>query len=928
MGFAQGADTASADISRRWAASWAQLEPHIDLLLTLSPEARQRWLEHFERENAEGAAHLRALLTSRDAASLASFLSGQAVPAWLAPEVRAGETIGAYELVAPIGEGGMSSVWRARRGDGRYEGDVAIKLLHRGVFDRDAQERFRREGVILARLQHPGIVPLFDAGLTSRGQPYLVLQLIEGEAIDQWCDRRQLDVHARLALFAQVLDGVAAAHAQLVIHRDLKPSNILVTPDGCVKLLDFGIARLLTDDAASDLTRDGALALTPAYAAPEQFNGGVLSLATDIYALGVVLYQLLTGTHPAGLALAASAISYLRCASEGRAPRVSERALQPIAGDALRADPAQRAARLAATPRSLQRQLRGDLDNILARATAPNAARRYRTVPEFADDLQRHLDHRPVSAHEASWSYRAAKFLRRRALVSALSGVLVLVLAGGIVATTWQAHRAELARARAERMLAHRDAANDFVDLLLAQVSRAGRPMSFNDIIETGERLANQHTADGPAHHAYVLLSLASLYDTASNTEKVKQLAERAVSLARRSGDAALTANAQCTLANALSRLGDHDDAKRMAGEAIRAADGDAEALVNCWQARVYMANSQGDGAGMLDAALHERDAFDRGRAGRPVARAALEDDLASAYRMLGRYAEAESHYAQAFKMLGDAGALDSIEASHTSNNWGNVALDCGRLKQALERYQQALRIQTTILGSDAVPAFSLINTARVLARLDRLDEAAALAEQGARQAARSGYVQAMLFAEIAQSTVARLRGRYGDAAAHLEAARHLLEPMNPTPPRMRRLLELARAQLERAEGLHESALRRLDALHEELRPREPADALAKPTPVEQEVLKERADTLSDLGRTESALADARAAVELAKALQGDAPASATTGSALLTLARLQLAHGDDAPAHANAREAARQLNEAAGAEHHDTRAAAALAAR
>jgi serine/threonine protein kinase len=212
-----------------------------------------------------------------------------------------GVQVGAYRLVEPVGQGGMGSVWLAERSDGRFQGNAAVKLLNAALVGQAGEGRFKREGNILARLAHPQIAHLIDAGVTPAGQPYLVLEYIDGEEFDRYCNGRQLDVHARIRLFLDVLAPVAHAHANLVVHRDLKPSNVLVTAGGGVKLLDFGIAKQLEQDGGTGqithLTREGASVMTPAYAAPEQLTGGPVTIATDIYALGMLLYLLLTGRH-------------------------------------------------------------------------------------------------------------------------------------------------------------------------------------------------------------------------------------------------------------------------------------------------------------------------------------------------------------------------------------------------------------------------------------------------------------------------------------------------------------------------------------------------------------------------------------------------------------------------------------------------------
>ena len=319
----------------------------------------------------------------------------------------------------------MGSVWLAERCDGRFEGRAAVKLLNIAVMGRAGEERFRREGNILARLTHPNIARLIDAGVSPTGQPYLVLEHVDGQTIDRYCDEHALGVEARLRLFLDVLEAVAHAHANLIVHRDIKPANVLVSVDGQVKLLDFGIAKLLEDDEApsdgtrsadtAPLTRDG-WAATPQYAAPEQVAGGVVTTATDVYALGVLLYVLLTGTHPAGAA-AHSPATLMHAIVEVEPRRLSDAVGQPESPEAL----ASHAARCGTTPARLRRMLRGDLDTIVAKALKKNAAERYASVTALADDIRRFLRHEPISArprHAAlsSRDVRQAARARRRRL--------------------------------------------------------------------------------------------------------------------------------------------------------------------------------------------------------------------------------------------------------------------------------------------------------------------------------------------------------------------------------------------------------------------------------------------------------------------------------------------------------------------------------
>jgi len=392
---------------------WRAVSPHLDRALELSGSERETWLATLRAQDAQLAADVQALLDERDAVSREGFLEGGAGPLPGQASL-AGQVVGAYTLVSLIGQGGMGSVWLARRSDGRFEGQAAVKLLNAERVGPAGEGRFKREGSILARLTHPNIARLIDAGLSPFGPPYLVLEHVEGQHVDRYCDERSLGVAARVALFLDVLAAVAHAHANLIVHRDIKPSNVLVGAFGQVKLLDFGIAKLLEDEhdpgTGAVLTRDGARPLTPEYAAPEQVTGGQITTATDVYALGVLLYVLLSGRHPAGAALRSPA-ELLRAVVDEEPRRLSD-----AAGET-RTLPAEtsgeNAARRGATPERLRRILRGDLDNVVAKALKKEPQQRYASVTALADDLRRYLAHEPVSARPDTLAYRAAKFVRR-----------------------------------------------------------------------------------------------------------------------------------------------------------------------------------------------------------------------------------------------------------------------------------------------------------------------------------------------------------------------------------------------------------------------------------------------------------------------------------------------------------------------------------
>ena len=387
------------------AQQWREISPYLDHALSLPEEDRLNWLDSFRASKPALAELLQNLLEEHRILAKKSFLE-RPLHEVVGESFLEGQTIGAYTLISPIGHGGMGSVWLAQRCDGRFERRVAVKFLRFAV-EAHGAERFRREGRILGQLAHPHIAELIDAGVTSKEEPYLVLEYVEGQPIDQYCDQRGLEVEARILLFIDVASAVAYAHANLIVHRDIKPSNVLVRGDGQVKLLDFGIAKLLGAEAgpaASTLLTIESGALTPQFAAPEQVTGQAITTATDVYGLGVLLYLLLTGQHPAG--------QNLHSAADLIKAIVDTEPLQ-ASSTMLTADGKAAAERRSTTPDKLRRLLGGDLDTIVGKALKKNPMERYASVTAFAEDLRRYLHHEIISARPETLTYRAAKFIRR-----------------------------------------------------------------------------------------------------------------------------------------------------------------------------------------------------------------------------------------------------------------------------------------------------------------------------------------------------------------------------------------------------------------------------------------------------------------------------------------------------------------------------------
>jgi serine/threonine-protein kinase len=408
---------------------WHRISPHLDRALALSPGDRDAWLALLRAEQPDLAADVESLLNEHRILSAAGFLD-EGARILHGPETLEGASVGAYTLVRLLGRGGMGSVWLAARSDGRFQGQAAVKLLNAELVGRTGGERFKREGTILARLTHPHIARLVDAGVSVTGQPYLVLEHIPGRHIDQHCDERALGIDARIRLFLDVLSAVAHAHANLIVHRDLKPSNVLVTADGQVKLLDFGIAKLLEDDLSHHeptLTREAGAGLTPKYAAPEQVSGGAITTATDVYALGVLLYELLTGQNPIGSAVR-SAAEIMKAIVDTEPRRISAVVLEGGPQERI----AQRAAARATTPDRLTRSLQGDLDTIVAKALKKNPDERYVSVAEFADDLHHYMHHQPIKARPDTFWYRAARSARRRRRSLAVAAAAVALVGATI----------------------------------------------------------------------------------------------------------------------------------------------------------------------------------------------------------------------------------------------------------------------------------------------------------------------------------------------------------------------------------------------------------------------------------------------------------------------------------------------------------------
>lgn len=474
------------------AERWQRLSPLLDALIELDADARAARVEALRKEDPALAAELEALLALED--DNEDFL---AEPLVAPPPMAKPETmIGPYKLDRLLGEGGMGQVWLARRADGLYQRRVALKLLRPGLADPNLRQRFTRERQILARLGHPHIARLLDAGISSDNQPYLALEYVEGEPITDWCRGRDLGIEARLKLFMQVCEAVSHAHANLIVHRDLKPSNIMVTPLDEVRLLDFGIAKLLDgSEPGRDHTRTEVRAFTLHYAAPEQIRGEPVTTMTDVYSLGVVLYELLAETKPYRLKRQSDAEwEEAILISDPQKPSAT---LQREA----ESDPSR-------TPalRRRAKEIAGDLDNIALKALSKRPEQRYPSVEAMALDLNRYLEGKPVLARPQSVAYRSRKFMHRHRWALATAGLMLVVLTTALVLVTWQARQAVREASRAQAL-------QDFVTGLFEQAGGRSTPgpLDVRKLLEAGEQRGNRELARQPLARAELFGVIARL---------------------------------------------------------------------------------------------------------------------------------------------------------------------------------------------------------------------------------------------------------------------------------------------------------------------------------------------------------------------------------------------------------------------------------
>jgi serine/threonine protein kinase/Flp pilus assembly protein TadD len=612
--------------------------------------------------------------------------------------------IGPWRLIELLGRGGMGEVWLAERADGQYRQRAAVKLLHPGADLVELRRRFLMERQILATLNHPNIAQLLDGGIAADGRPYLVMEYIDGLRIDRYCDRGNLPIRDRLRLVATVARAVHRAHRSLIVHRDLKPSNILVTGDGVPKLLDFGIAKLLDGSAlglgAVAQTESGPM--TPEYASPEQIRNEPITTATDIYSLGVVLYELLSGRRPSELA---------GC-SRGDWERILCEEAPPAPSDMVaRGMPESAAATRGTTSGRLRRQLQGDLDRIVLMALRKEPHRRYDSAEQLAQDIERFLDGQPVLAHGDSRWYRIRKFTRRHKASVLAAGLTALALLVGAGLTLWQARIAARERDRAQLQREQAEEVSTFFVSLFDEndpVALQGDSITAAELLDRGRARAEELTSQ-PLVQARMLSAIAEAYSNETRYDVAESLATRALTLRRAAHGSADDPDVAMSLVQLGTMLRGRG-AFREADSLYRVA---LAIQVRYWgevhpePARIhallgYLAIARGR---VPEAEAHYRHALDliRRAAGDGAPEVAtIMVPLGSTLRREGKYAEAEAMYRGALAIQRRAYPGGDPQTAETLLRLGDLYNTfLGRPSDAEPLIREAIAIQTRLLGPD-----------------------------------------------------------------------------------------------------------------------------------------------------------------------------------------------------------------------------------
>ncbi len=879
-------------------AEWPVIAALFDRGRDMDVAKRLPWLEALAIAQPALASRVAAMLKALTDSSLAPLLDAGPVldEGVLQPEAHGLEnsaTLGRYTLVRRLGRGGMADVWLARPKNGVPAHHVALKVPRTSGHDGRLAARFERERDILAALEHPHIARMYDADSAPDGTPFITMEHVDGRPIDVWCDERCLTIDQRLALFAQVLDAVQFAHSRLVIHRDIKPSNILVTPSGQVKLLDFGIAKLFDGDpshAATMITRELDRILTPAYAAPEQVEGNTLTPATDVYALGVLLFELLTGQRPYRTS-GPSQVQLEHAITSADVRRPS----QTVAT----ADAAAVAKRSSST-RALRKRLHGDMDAIIAKALQREPGARYDSARAFGDDLQRHLDKRPVLAQPESVGYLLRRFVARHRIVSLASVAVVTALALGLGVAAWQAARADAERNRAIAQATHAQAAQHFVFNLLDDAARAGKPLTMSELMVRAEDLSRRTLIDQPDELAMVLALVAAHQSETQGYAKAHLLYREAADTAR---DPYLKLGLQCVTAQVLSQSGQTQLGLQtlltvLSQGRLPAA---VRARCNLELANVYIASQRSElAAAPLELAWQHFKGTGIEALNERVRVLTMQTYI---FASQGRAKGQDARNLEGVEQLKRAGRERGSAMMGLLNTWGTMAGTAGEPRRAIERYDQILSLSASDRPAQGATAYNLVLAAAPRISLGQLDEADALLET-ARHKAQSEQAFAMQSGALcALGWTAALRNDHALSQQWFDLSDAVPKRDEALRANQQVFCDLARVDSSILAG---DARKGLALLGPYLPMLAKTDALMSM----QNLVALRAGRAHlALGEIDAAQAMAKRAVDLSRRLQADNLHSQRTGESLLLQALAQHASKADDAAHGALAEAITHLD-------------------
>ena len=765
---------------------WSQISALLDRALELDPREWPAFLDDACGDDDELRKEVEALLDAeRNApdfldegapASFKALLDTEAPPAPPEP-LEPGAQLGPYRIIEKIGRGGMSTVYAAERADGAFEQQVAIKLLRPLSSHDDLMRRFLSERQILASLNHPHIARVHDGGTTDAGHPYFVMELVDGQPITTYCDTHHLSISERLELWMDVADALQYAHQNLIVHRDLKPSNILVTPDGTVKLLDFGIAKVLhaaSDDVSSDLpiTRTGVHLMTPEYAAPEQVKGEPIRTTTDVYALGILLYELLTGHRPYAVA-ERSPYGMMKaiCEEEPTRPStiVTEVRERVKNNSSIQITPDDIGRARNADPEQLKKMLSGDLDAVVLRALRKDPEERYASVSAFTDDIRRYRAGRPVQARRSTPFYHIDKFVRRNAPAVGVSVLAALLIMAYATTVTVQNQRIAEERDKSE-------AVTEFlVDLFGATDPLAptgDADLTVREVLDRGSEQVRQELDGQPLVQAELMTALGQVYNNLGLYGDAYPLLESAHTIRTDQLDAShadLAATKQA-MGYLHFRSGRFEEAKRLYRSALEIAEANGESARQI-SLTSSLALTLAESGAPDTAETYYRRALDQVPAEDVATRWGLVHDLASTLRDQGQFEAALSYHEEALAMGREAFGEPSTQVANTMALMAYTLHFTGQLDAAEEMHREALAMRRSLLP-DQHPhiASSLVRLGWVLVERGNPLEAEALVEEG------HAILQDRLPADHWQTVAARgilglcwaAQGRFEDAEAAL----------------------------------------------------------------------------------------------------------------------------------------------------------------